>query len=286
MSRNSLTQRPCGIGLMLLREILLPSAAPVSAQPNAGAGVDSVIVEPVVRHEQLFGIGGVNVLDTYLSPVEYTGLSIGMLHRSERLARWGKGRVTVQATYAGAASLPRSTADRDKAMDARLSAAVAWLYRLRPLPVGMCWSIGGMAELETGFTYLMRGGNNPAQGRLATHFGLSVRMMQPIRVRNHRWEVCSQVDLPLVSARFTPNYGQSYYEIFSLGHYDRNVRVTTPFSAPSARWTTTLTLPVLGAHLSVGYEADIRQYEVNHLKRHSWNHQFLIGYVRRLRLLR
>lgn len=283
MSRNDLAPRGCGFGLTCLLWLLLLSAAPVSAQTAAEAGVDSL---RIIRHEQLFGIGCVNVLDTYLSPVEYTGVSVGLLHRSERLARWGKGRVSVQATYAGSAALPRSTADRDKAMDARASAAVAWHYHFRPLPAGMQWAVGGMAELETGFTYLMRGGNNPAQGRLATHFGLSVLMVQPLRVRNRRWEARAQVDLPLISARFTPNYGQSYYEIFSLGHYDRNVRVTTPVQAPSAHLTATLTLPLFGARLSVGYEAGIRQYEVNHLKRHSWNHHFLIGYVRQLRLRR
>ena len=72
------------------------------------------------------------------------------------------------------------------------------------------------------------------------------------------------------------------YEIFSLGHYDKNVRVTFPGNAPEVRWTTTLSLPFRKARLSIGYEADIHQRRVNGLKYHAWNHRFLIGYTRHI----
>ena len=261
---------------------LIALAAPASAQTSTAAGADSL---HTVRHEQYFGIGRTNTLDTYLSPVEYVGTSLSILHRTERMARWGKGRIGVQATYAGYAAMPRSQADDDPAMEAGLSAAVAWLYGFRP--VGRwTFALGGMAEAESGFTYLVRGGNNPAQGRLAVHLGMTGRVVRPFRVGRQQWEARAQVDVPLIGAIFTPNYGQSYYEIFSLGHYDKNIRATHPWNAPSARLTATLTLPLWGAHLSLGYNGEARQSHVNHLKHHTWNHHFIIGYVRTLRLLR
>ncbi len=143
-----------------------------------------------------------------------------------------------------------------------------------------------MVQLGGGFTYLTTGGNNPAQGRLAVDAVLSLRADYDFRPGRSGGGITSQLDLPFAGAMFTPNYGQSYYEIFSLGHYDRNVRMTHPFNAPSARWLTTLRLPLAGAMLSLGYLADIRQSDVNGLKRHAWNHHFVIGYVRRLQLFR
>ena len=186
---------------------LIALAAPAPAQTAPAAGADSL---HTVRHEQYFGIGRTNTLDTYLSPVEYVGTSLSILHRTERMARWGKGRIGVQATYAGYAAMPRSQADDDPAMEAGLSAAVAWLYGFRP--VGRwTFALGGMAEAESGFTYLVRGGNNPAQGRLAVHLGMTGRVVRPFRVGRQQWEARAQVDVPLIGAMFTPNYGQSYY---------------------------------------------------------------------------
>ena len=261
---------------------LIALAAPATAQIATAVGADSL---HIVRHEQYFGIGRTNSLDTYLSPVEYVGPSLFLMHRTERTARWGKERVAVQATYSGYAALPRSKADDDPAMEAGINAAVAWLYRFRPV-ARWSFALGGMAEAESGFTYLVRGGNNPAQGRLRLHLGATGRVVRPFRVGRQWWEARAQVDVPLVGAMFTPNYGQSYYEIFSLGHYDKNVRSTHPWNAPSARLTATLTVPLWGAHLSIGYNGEARQSHVNHLKHHTWNHHFIIGYVRTLRLLR
>ena len=110
--------------------VLIALAAPASAQTATAAGADSL---HTVRHEQYFGIGRTNTLDTYLSPMEYVGPSLFLLHRTERTARWGKDRVNVQATYSGYAAMPRSQADDDPAMEAGLSAAVAWLYGFRPV---------------------------------------------------------------------------------------------------------------------------------------------------------
>ena len=51
----------------------------------------------VSEHQWTWGIGGANVLDTYLSPLEYVGPDFAVTHRTERLARWGKGNVTTHA---------------------------------------------------------------------------------------------------------------------------------------------------------------------------------------------
>ena len=91
-----------------------------------------------------------------------------------------------------------------------------------------------------------------------------------------------QLDLPLVGLKFSPNYGQSYYEIFELGHYDHNICLTHPFNAFSSRHLITLDIPFRHTTLRVGYLCDIRQSHVNELKYHSYSHAFLLGVVRHL----
>lgn len=262
--------------------LLLAAATSVHA---AGADTLAVTTKGEVEHEWLYGAGRANVLDTYLSPLEYTGAAFTTVHRSRRTARWGKGRVSVQGYFTGHAAYLSATRNDHKEWDADVTAAVAWHRNWTPAP-RLTLAAGGMAEIGSGFTYNTGGGNNPAQGRLWADAALSLAARYDFTLLSRSATVTTQADVPLIGAAFSPQYGQSYYELFSLGHYDHNVRLTTPLNAPSLRWLTTLRWNVLGATLSVGYMADIRQTRLNSLKRHAWHNAFVIGYVRRLRLLR
>ena len=81
---------------------------------------------------------------------------------------------------------------------------------------------------------------------------------------------------------FSPAFGQSYYELFTLGNRDHNVCLTTPFNAPSFRNQLTVDLPLRRCTLRFGYLADIRQSHVNDIRHHTFSHAFLIGWVRHL----
>ena len=86
--------------------------------------------------------------------------------------------------------------------------------------------------------------------------------------------------VPLLGVMFSPNYGQSYYEIFTRGNYDHNVVPTTVGCAPVLRHQLTLDIALRRFALRVGYMGDMQQASVNNLKYHSYSHLLLIGLVR------
>ena len=89
-----------------------------------------------------------------------------------------------------------------------------------------------------------------------------------------------QVDSPLLGVMFSPQYGQSYYEIFSLGHSEGTLLLTSLHRQPSLRHWLTADMQFRPFTLRMGYMADMQQSRVNGLRSHDYSHSFLIGFVR------
>ena len=106
------------------------------------------------------------------------------------------------------------------------------------------------------------------------------------RLKNYPMTLRYQANLPLLGAMFSPEFSESYYEIFSLGNGGRNVAFTSLHNNPSLRQLLTLDFPIRNTVMRVGYICDLQQAKVNHLKSHTYSHDFMIGIVRHLYLMR
>ena len=83
---------------------------------------------------------------------------------------------------------------------------------------------------------------------------------------------------------FSPNYGQSYYEIFSRGDYDHNIVCTYLGNAPALKQLLTLDFTLWKTTFRVGYLGDYQQANVNNLKYHSYSNSLVIGLVKKFTL--
>lgn len=231
-----------------------------------------------------WGLGGVSLLDTYLSPLTYKGTDLAFNYHTERLAHWGKGNVTVSGQYGWHNAYAQSPTDDGKYIDAELTFSGGWHYNWRPSPH---WRLaaGGLMELSGGFTYNIRNSNNPAQARLGTALLASGIAAYYFAFFKKKATVRLQLDGQLVGVQFSPEYGQSYYEIFSLGHSAGVIHFTHPGNCPTGRAQLHVVLPIKRSHISVGYQADIRQSQLGGLKRHAWRNMLMIGYTRNLKRL-
>ena len=63
-----------------------------------------------------------------------------------------------------------------------------------------------------------------------------------LRINHRPLTLRYQLNLPLAAVMFMPNYGQSYYEIFTLGHWDGVVNFTSLHNQPSLRQLLTAVL--------------------------------------------
>lgn len=270
--------RTCS-GWLFSALLLMAGFLPLSAQE-----ADSLPAREVVR-SLMAGGGFAHVLDTYLSPLEYTGEGACMLFENLRMTHFrGKPCLSqhqVQLDYSYTHNPSRSAYMH--------SGMVLYAYslqrpfRLAPFLTGY---VGPEVEASAGVVYNHRNSNNPAQAKAFLSVGATARLAAACRVGRLPLRVGWQVHLPLVGIAFSPHYGESYYEMFSLGEGGwHNVVMTSLHNRPSLRQLLTLDVPLGRGIGRVGYMADFRQSRLHHLKYHSWTHSFLIGYVRYLRLL-
>ena len=232
----------------------------------------------------LFGAGFSNQLDTYLSPMEYTGYQLSFLTGRERGTHWADGNVSFQSILQGAYSHTQNPARTATAWGGRLAYDAGWHYHWQ-LSDRLSLKAGGLVGADLGFLYIARNSNNPAQGRFSIDLSASAGGSYKFKINKLPMLIGYQADMPLMGGMFSPQFGQSYYDI-SQGSRDHNVCFSHPGNALCFRQLLTLDLEFNRASLRLGYMGDIRQSHVNGIRMHDINHSFMIGYVRYLKILK
>jgi hypothetical protein len=151
-------------------------------------------------------------------------------------------------------------------------------YNWQPIR-GLRLMAGGSVDIYGAIKNQTRNVNNPSSGDIQVNLMASVGAQYKLSWKRWALSFDYMASTPLIGGMFVPELGQSYYEIFSLGHYDNNVVVTHPFNAPTARMLFTLEIPFKKSALLVGYWGEARQSKLHHLKRHTWTNGLMIGYA-------
>ena len=143
---------------------------------------------------------------------------------------------------------------------------------------------GGGVDANLGFLYNTRNSNNPAQAYIQLNLAPNIIATYLLRIKGHPILLRYEAQAPLVGLTFAPNYGQSYYELFSKNNYDKNIVPTTFIATPSVRQILTVDYTIHHTTLRLGYEADLQQARLNGLKYHTWSNLFVIGLVRKFNI--
>lgn len=232
----------------------------------------------------LFGIGRTNQLDTYLSPMEYTGVQVSFLTRSERMTRLAKRRISFQSTWQGAFTSTDNPAGTADFLGGRIAYDAGWHYHYSPL-ANLDVKGGALVGTDLGFLYNSRNSNNPAQGHFSIDLSLSAGANYSFRLWKLPMHAGYQADLPMLGMMFCPEFGESYYEISQQG-VGHDILCAHPGNALSLRQLLTVDLCLRRTTIRLGYLCDIRQSNARSIKYHDISHSFVLGFVKHFQLMR
>ncbi len=235
-----------------------------------------------ITRSTMYGMGCMQVLDTYLSPIEYSGVQINLLRESSRRTRILRGKVSMQTIFQGNIGLAENPSATGNELTGLLNWNYALHYNFNPINDKLHFALGPMAQIQGGFIYNTRNSNNPAQAKCYINLAASGMIAYQIPWKIIPIKLRYQLDVPLLGAMFSPQYQQSYYDIFSLGHYDGNIVFTSLHNQPSMRSWFTSDFSFRTFTLRLGYMADLHQSKVNNIKCHTYSHAFMIGFVKNL----
>lgn len=238
---------------------------------------DTIIPERIVVKSSQLGVTLLNNLDTYLSNDNHKGLGLNYSHEAFRDACTGNYHWKYQKLL----NITAGYAIQGSNLQYAALISYNWSgYHPCKVAQGLTLLAGAQIQLEGGALYNPAGGNNPAAAKLRTALAASGMAIYHFPVLHSEWIARYQIDIPLMGAMFAPEFGQSYYEIFGLGHAKNIVAFTHPGNNPSWRHMLSLDIPIKATTLRLSYIADLYQSRINDINCHIYRNAFAIGFAR------
>lgn len=241
--------------------------------------VDSLQANRYVTRATMYGVGFTNVFDSYLSPQEYRGIDFRISRESMQMTKLFDGNISVQNFFQADLGYTHNRADNNNTF----SGLVNWNYGLHyqfRITENFKLLAGALFDVNGGFVYNLRNSNNPASARAFVNLDASGMAIWHLRIKNYPMVFRYQLNVPVIGAMFSPHYGQSYYEIFTLGNASGVVKFTSLHNQPSLRQMLSIDFPVGYTKVRLSYMADLQQSDINNIRTHTYSHVFMVGFVK------
>ena len=166
----------------------------------------------------MIGYGTSSIYDSYLSPLKYTGKNIGLHYEQMNKTGLMNQKITSQHLLKGNYSWSDNKSGTASYYTGLINYNYGLFYNLKPSKK-LQMLTGMQASGLLGFVYNTRNGNNPATAKAHLDLGLSAIANYKFQIRSQPIQIRDQFCIPFIGTMYSPNFGQSYYEI-GLGATD------------------------------------------------------------------
>ncbi|MCL1933354.1 MAG: DUF3316 domain-containing protein [Candidatus Azobacteroides sp.] len=224
----------------------------------------------------MVGYGISSVYDSYLSPLNYTGENVGLYYEQMKNTKLMNGNVSAQHLF----NLNYSWSKNDPETASYYTGFLEYDYGLyrRFKPVNKLQVFAGMQGGGLfGVIYNTRNGNNPATGKGHVNLSLSAIADYKLQIRSQPLHFRYQLNVPFIGAMYSPQFGQSYYEI-GLGATDNLVHFASFHNYFFASNMLSAEIPLNNFTLRFSYHFSFYETRINDLDTRLITNTFYIGF--------
>lgn len=234
------------------------------------------VVRPVIS-SYMFEAGSSSILDTYLSPVNNSGMHLRFEYERMQAMRFDAEKWIMQMNagvdYDKVHNPAGNHTEHSLMGDFRWGMMRRWSDVIVP---HMQMAFGGETMFRGGVIYKPSNSNNVVSAKIHLSVGVTAMASYGIKAGNLPLTLRYQATLPMVGVFFSPGYGETYYEIYvgnrsglaHLGWWANRFDMVNMF---------TVDMHLGGTVLRVGYRNRIETSWVNHLNTHIFTHAAVLG---------
>lgn len=222
-----------------------------------------------------FEIGSASDFNTYLSPVRYSGTHLGIGGTWSRAMAFNPERFIMDFDASISMDMSHNRPNTSSMSGFDLSLSWDMLYRLSPIR-NLQIGAGAGLELDAGALYLPRNSNNPVAARFSLDVTLNLRADYTLNLGRLPIVFTDRLSIPSLGVFFSPQYGQSYYEIYlgdhsglaHCGWWGNHFALTNTLMAQ---------IPICNIRLAAGYQTQCRSSYVNKINTRLISNSFMLG---------
>ena len=196
---------------------------------------------PLTYQSISIGGGQSSAYDSYLSPLKYSGWNIGLIGEQMKTTRLLKGRISTQHLLCLEFADTKNPSKSANSYIGSVNYNYGMYYQFDPVRKLQLWA-GLQSDVLAGAIYNLRNTNNPANAKVNLDINLSGMAAYRFHIKRQAVQLRYQLNLPFLGALFSPEFGQSYYEI-SLGHGGALVHFAAWHNRLAMRNTLSVELP-------------------------------------------
>ena len=233
---------------------------------------------PLTYQSALVGLGTSCIYDSYLSPLIYKGLNIGLIYEQMRMTGLGNGNFSAQHQFFVNYSYTENNTKTAFNQTGLFEYNFGMPYRFN-LNENFQVFAGPQAGVLLGVIYNSRNGNNPASVKVNANVGLSGIAAYKLMIKSQPLRFRYQLNLPVIGSMYSPQFGESYYEI-GLGNSEKLFYVSSFHNYFAFKNILSVELPLNWVTIRATLVNSFYQTKINDLTTQCHSNTFYLGISR------